>query len=154
MTTESRRRPSSIVAGLLLMGFGFLAILSIGLPILVVGVFVLVAGLTGAHRERPGTFWSLAAGIGAFFAGYVLVAPLSCSSRGVVVDPDQAATGEAVTGDTVGATTCTNLLGIDYSGGPDYRPPLWPAGTAAAGSAAVVGIVTRRVVVERHEGGR
>lgn len=147
MAARRRIRPGWIAVGLVLIAFGCLAIFSIGLPILVAGALVLVAGLTDAHRERPDAFWPLAAGMGALFVGYVLVAPLSCTSRAeAVVD------GQPVGDQPVGATACTNLLGIDYSGGPGYDPPLWPAGAAAAGSAFVAGAASRRLMAGRQKG--
>jgi hypothetical protein len=46
----------------------------------------------------------------------------------------------------VGRTTCTNVLGIDYSGGGGYQPTLVPALVVALIAAGVVGLVTRRAL--------
>jgi hypothetical protein len=131
--SASRTRPVVVVVGLVLVGFGVLAIFSVGLPILVAGVFVLVAGVSDAPRRRPRAFWSSAAGLAGLFTGYVLVTPASCTSGAVARD-----NGRSVPA----ATHCSNVLGIDYSGGAGYNPPLWPAllvgGGVGTGAAAVV----------------
>ncbi|MPZ89949.1 MAG: hypothetical protein GEU81_18255 [Nitriliruptorales bacterium] len=134
MAAQHRFRPGYVAAGIVLMVFGFISIFTIGVPILVAGVIVLVAGLTDAHRRRPRVFWPVVAAIAALFVGYVLVAPLSCTSQAVVRE----------SGEDVGATSCTNLVGIDYSGGLGYNPPLWPAVAVGGGGAALAGAATRR----------
>lgn len=132
-----------VLAGILLTGFGFLAILSIGMPFFVIGVLLFAAGVTGVHRTNPGIFWPLINAIIVFFAGYVLVAPLACTSSAVdVLNGDGSSSG-------VASTRCSNLIGIDYAGGISYDPPLWPAALTALGAAAITVPVTRWRIRER-----
>lgn len=132
------------VAGALVAGFGYLAIFTIGLPIVVMGLLILVAGLTDAHRQHPTTFWPVTVGLAAFFAGAIIIAPLSCTSRAVAIEDAEApAAGDPSSRASMGTTECTNLVGIDYTGGPDYNPPLWPALLAGAASGVLLGTVTR-----------
>jgi hypothetical protein len=110
----------------ILVVFGFLAIPSIGLPFLTLGITLLVLG---RWRGQPRTFWPPLVGFLSFFVGFVLIAPVSCS------------TTATASGDLGAFTTCSNILGLNYSGGGSYNPPLWPAlavglVTAAAGTAA------------------
>lgn len=142
-TRRTEVRWGLVVGGILLMGFGFLAILSIGMPFFVVGCLLFVAGVTGVHRTNPGIFWPLINAIVVFFAVYVLVAPLACTRSAIeVLNGDGSSAG-------VATTSCSNLLGIEYSGGISYDPPLWPAVVAAVTAAAVTLPVTRRVVHQR-----
>ena len=132
-----------VIGGVLLMGFGFLAILSIGMPFFVVGCLLFVAGVTGVHRTNPGIFWPLINALMVFFAVYVLVAPLACTSSAIeVLNGDGSSSG-------VATTRCSNLLGIDYSGGLSHDPPLWPAVVSAVGAAAITIPVTRWRIRER-----
>ncbi len=134
-------RPAYVTAGVVLVGLGVLAIFTIGLPVLVAGLILLVDGFTNAHRRWPRVFWPIVVGIAVLFVGYVLVAPLSCTSEAVARE----------SGHAVGATSCTNLVGIDYSGGPGYNPPLWPALLAGVAGGAIAGAVTR---LSLADGGR
>ena len=114
---------------LLLIAFGFVAILSIGAPFFFVGITMAVLS---PFRGRPRIYWSGMGGVLGLIAGYVLVAPLSCTAT---------ASGA---GD-IGHTTCTNLLGIDYSGTGVYNPPLVPALLAGLGTAVLVGYLSWRL---------
>ena len=49
----SYRRTALVASGVLLVGLGVLAILSIGFPILIAGVLALVAAATSAPRPAP-----------------------------------------------------------------------------------------------------
>jgi hypothetical protein len=89
-----------------LVAFGIVGILSIGAPFLLTGLVMLA--LT-RWRDRPYVIWPPLAGVWALVLGYVLVAPLSCSS-----------TAPAAT------TICTGLF-IRYHGGAVYNPSLVPA---------------------------
>jgi hypothetical protein len=113
---------------------GFIAIFSIGAPLLFTGVAMLVVG---RWRHRPAVAWPVLVGVWSFVLGYVLVAPLSCSTS--------AAPGDA------GRTTCSNVLGIDYSGTDVYNPSLIPALMAGLAAAAVGVVVTRQIT--RRTGG-
>jgi len=123
--------------------FGFLALLSIGAPFLLTGVAML---LVYPWRSRPSVLWPTLASIWALSATYVLVAPIGCSSTGgrqpAILGSPSPAIGRSV-------TTCTNLLGIDYSGGANYNPPLLPALLAGISVAIVVALLLRAVLVRR-----
>jgi hypothetical protein len=110
---------------------GVLGIFSIGMPLLLLGI-----ALTALARERGKAerFWPPLIGLALFVLGYVLVAPLGCTTSEVTFD-NGAGSG------VVGSTTCNNLLGIDYSGVGIYNPPLWPALVAATvmGALAFIG---------------
>jgi hypothetical protein len=97
-----------------LIAFGLLGLISIGLPFLLTGIAM--AALASRRSERT-ILWPVLIGIWAFVLGYVLIGPLGCAT-----------TSSAEPGRTVvEATSCGNLLGLDYSGGVGYEPPLLPA---------------------------
>jgi hypothetical protein len=124
--------PEAVVywaGGVALAVAGFLAIFSIGAPLLFTGVAMLVVG---RWRHRPAVVWPVLVGVWSFVLGYVLVAPLSCSTSA-------APPGEA------GRTTCSNVLGIDYSGTDVYNPSLCPARMAGLAAAAGGVVVTRQI---------
>lgn len=137
-----------VVVGALLTGLGYLTIFSIGLPVAVAGMLMVVAGLTGVHRQQPAVYWPVTVGLAAFFAGYALVAPLRCTSSAVAtVD------GVDHVAETAGTTECTNLLGIAYSGGAGYAPPLWPAVVAGGVGGLSLGWGTRQAMLRRRRVG-
>jgi hypothetical protein len=111
-----------------LVAFGFLALISIGLPFLLTGLAML---FLASRRSERATLWPTLIGIWAFVLGFVLIAPLGCAT-----------TSSAEPGQAVAATTsCGNVLGLDYSGGAGYTPPLLPAALVgiALGLAAALG---------------
>jgi hypothetical protein len=116
--------------------FGVAGVLSIGMPFLLTGLVML---LLLPWRRRGDILWPSIASIWGLTLGYVLVAPLSCSTS-------VAPSGSVLPmGDS--ATTCNGLL-FDYSGSSSYNPPLLPAllvGVAVALAAwiAVKALVTR-----------
>jgi membrane-bound ClpP family serine protease len=123
----------------LFVGFGYLGLLSIGAPFLLTGIALMVVS---PWRSRPEVLWPALVGVWAFVLGYVLVAPFGCTSTAI--------------SETVGSpravshTTCTNILGIDYSGTGIYNPSLVPAllaGVAAGGAGA---LATRILIVRRR----
>jgi hypothetical protein len=114
---------------------GFLAIFSIGAPLLLTGVAMLVLG---RWRHRPAVVWPVLVGLWSFVLGYVLVVPLDCSTS--ATPPGE-----------VGRTTCSNVLGIDYSGTGVYNPSLLPALMAGL-AAAVIGVVVTRQIIRRTGG--
>ena len=128
-----RRNPLGTTAywalAVLLVGFGYLALFSIGAPFLLTGAAMMVVS---PWRSRPEVLWPALVGVWAFVLGYLLVAPLACTSTGIAVT-----TGSPL---SVSHTTCTNILGIDYSGTGTYNPSLVPAllAAAAAGSAGIL----------------
>lgn len=141
MIERSRVRPLGVALGIVLVLLGFLAIFSVGFPILLAGLFVLLAATTGAHRRHPQVYWPLVAATSLFFVGYVLVAPLTCTSRATVVDGVE----------EVGGTSCTNVVGIEYGGGQDYAPPLWPAAIVGITAGALAGALTRRLISDPRQ---
>lgn len=98
-----------------LVAFGALAIFSIGLPFVLTGVAMLAVM---PWRQRPAVLWPAIVSPLAFTLGYVLIAPLGCTSSA------SSAAGET---SWPSFTTCSNLIGIDYSGFTPYDPPLAPA---------------------------
>ena len=83
----------------LLIVFGALAILTIGLPFLLLG---LMLAIVSQRRHETGV---VVAGVGAivgFMVGYILVAPTSCSTASSI--------------DGIEHRACTNILGFGYSG--------------------------------------
>src|SRR5437867_7778945 len=66
---------------LLFIGFGVIALASIGAPVLLVGVTLLVLR---SYRADPVVFWPPLVGVAGLVLGYVLIAPLQCSAGGGV----------------------------------------------------------------------
>jgi hypothetical protein len=101
-----------------LITFGFLAMLSIGRPFLLVGLALL---LLRPFRNRPAAFWPPLAAIIAWNVAFMAIAPMSCvATQRVDVD----SSGEST-------TVCSSLTGIVYSGRGVYNPPMDPANQAA-----------------------
>ncbi len=136
MPEHQRRWPVLLVGGML-VAFGMVAILTIGLPFLIGGAIVLVDAATGVRRRRPRLFWPTVAAVAGFFAGGVAVAPWSCTS-------EAAATSAGV---STASTTCRSLTGIRYAGGAGYDPPEWPGLSAGITVAVLAGAGTRRWIV-------
>jgi hypothetical protein len=132
MILDSRRYWLLVAA---LVVFGLLAIFSIGMPFLTLGITLVVLG---RWRCRPRIFWPPLAGVLSFFVGFVLIAPWSCT------------TTAAASGDPEAFTTCSNVLGLNYSGGGSYNPPLWPALVVGL-ALAVAGTAATRRVLRGHE---
>jgi hypothetical protein len=116
-------------AVVVLILFGMLAILSIGAPFLLLGI---VLAVLAPWRTRRGVLSTGVAATLGFLVGAVLVGPGGCTSSPIRVDQAQ----------TVGATTCTNLLGITYEGSGNYNPSLLPALLAGIAVAAIAGVTT------------
>ena len=98
-----------------LIGFGFLGILSIGLPLLLLGITLAI--LSQRRHETA----VIAAGVAAIFGftlGYILVAPLTCTMT------ERVTLGGTHSG---GRTVCSNILGLNYSGRGICNPSLLPA---------------------------
>jgi hypothetical protein len=103
-----------------LIGFGFLGMLSIGRPFLMVGLAML---LLSPFRTRPTVFWPPIAAIIAWNVGFFAIAPMSCTAT-QTVGAGSSAAGEST-------TVCSSLTGIIYSGRGIYNPSLEPANQAA-----------------------
>ena len=127
-----------------LVGFGSVAIFSIGAPFLLLG---LTLAVLAPFRTQRRVFWPVLFGVVGFVVGYVLVSPLSCTST---------TAGSAVLGGhhqvnlSSSETVCSSVLGFDYRGGGSYHPPLWP-GLAAGAALAAGGAVATRFVVRNRE---
>jgi hypothetical protein len=122
----------------LLTVFGFLGQFSMGAPFFLTGVAMLAVG---RWRHRPEILWSALVGVWAFVIGYILVAPLGCTST---VDAVLQGQPQALS-----HTTCTNALGIDYSGTGTYNPSLAPAFLAGLTIGVLGAFLTRRLLTRR-----
>jgi hypothetical protein len=111
----------------LLIGFGVLGLLSIGFPFLLLGIML---AIVSQRRHETGVVAAGDAAIVGFMVGYILVAPLSCTTSANSVDP-------------VEHTLCSNILGIDYSGTGIYNPSLPPGLLAGLVVAVLFGLGAR-----------
>jgi hypothetical protein len=114
----------------ILVAFGVLGILSIGLPFLLIGVVLLALG---PSRRRPERLWPPIVGVVVWTGTFVALVPTTCSVTG------RARVGGPVT--TVEA--CRNLLGFDPVGGQVT------ALLVASAAAIAVGISVRAFLVRR-----
>lgn len=124
-----------IFAGILIL-FGVITGFSIGLPFLFLGQ---VLAVLYPVRGKP-VFWAVIFGYLAFWAGFILVTPLSCTATAVSQVGSFRNSFEGP-----GHVICSNLLGIDYSGPMGYSPPRRFAFAAGLGSGSVVGFIVWRV---------
>jgi hypothetical protein len=133
-------RVGSIVywsAAVVLLLFGAVAIFSVGAPFFLTGIALLAVG---RWRHQPAVVWPVLLGIWAFVLGYVLLAPWTCTGTSV-----PASTGAVV----IERTSCTNVLGIEYSGGRLYDPSLLPAFLVGFALAIAVGLGARVLLTRR-----
>jgi hypothetical protein len=110
--------------------FGFLGMLSIGRPFLLVGLAML---LLGPLRRRPTAFWPPLAAVIAWNVAFLAIAPMSCTTTQTI------AVGSSGGGEPT--TLCSSLTGIVYSGRGLFNPSLEPANQAAWVFAAVSFVV-------------
>ena len=143
MTSEvsmETRSAGSVVYWMLvvaLIAFGFLGLLSIGFPFLLLGITL---AILSQRRHETGVIASGVAAVVGFTLGYILVAPLSCTTSG-------AGPG------SVSRTVCANVLGINYSGVGPYNPSLVPG--LLAGIVLAIGFALgARWLAPRIAGGR
>jgi hypothetical protein len=120
-----------------LIAFGLLGLISIGLPFLLTGIAM--AALAPRRADRT-ILWPTLIGIWGFVLGYVLTGPIGCATT------SSAEPGSSV----VESTSCGNVLGLDYSGGAGYEPPLLPAALAAVVLGAAAALLARWWL-RRHE---
>lgn len=113
---------------LVLVALGLIGLLTLGTLFLPLGFAIVVLA---SHRARPDVFWPGVAAVVLAILGYLLVAPLGCTATAVSLG--QSAQSH---------TTCSSVLGLDYSGTGDYNPSLWPAVIAGFLSGAVGGAMT------------
>lgn len=128
------------VLAAVLVAFGYLALFSIGAPFVLTGLAMIVVG---RWRRNPAVVWPALIGVWAFVVGYVLVAPLGCTTSG---GPAPALRG-ASSSPALSHTVCTNILGIDYSGTGIYNPSLIPGLLAGLAVAILAVALTRRLLV-------
>ena len=129
----------ALAVGLVL--FGFVGLFSIGAPFLLTGLAMLVCF---PWRRRPDILWPTLSGVWGLTLGYILVAPLSCTSSNAAT-----ATPTGSVSSTMGTTTCSGLL-LDYSGGPSYNPPLLPALLVGLTMAAASVVLVRMAFTRRR----
>jgi hypothetical protein len=129
---------AALAVGLVL--FGIVGLFSIGAPILLTGLVMLVCF---PWRRRPDILWPALAGVWSLTLGYILVSPLSCTGTATATaTPAGTATVRMAT------TTCNGLL-LDYSGGPSYNAPLLPALLFGLAMAALSAVLVRMVFARR-----
>jgi hypothetical protein len=104
-----------VAIALILIVFGYLALFSIGWPFALTGILMLA--LIG-QRHRPNVLAPALAWPWVFTLGYLLVAPIGCTTSATAVPAGAPA--------VAGSTRC-NALFLTYAGGPHYEPPLLPA---------------------------
>jgi hypothetical protein len=119
-----------VVVGLLMV-FGTVTGFSIGVPFLLLG-FVL--GVLSPWRRDVRVMAPAIAAVVGLVAGYVLVAPLGCTTTSTATTT-RTGTGESF-------TTCSNLVGINYSGSGLYNPSLLPALLAGLATGVVAAGLT------------
>jgi hypothetical protein len=117
-----------------LCALGFVAIFSVGAPLFLTGIAMLVASPWRGRRE---IIVPIVAAPWAFTLTYVLLAPLSCTST-------------SSAGPLLSRTECSNVLGIDYRGGGAYDPPLLPALLTGLAVAGLTVLVLRRFLARRR----
>jgi hypothetical protein len=122
-----------------LLGFGFLAQFSIGVPFFLLG---LVLAVLFPFRHRVGVVAAGVASVIGFTAGYLLVAPLGCTSTDIA----------RLNGvhSVIGRTTCNSLLGWNYSGRGVYNPSLLPSLLTAMVAATIFATVVYRSLRSFH----
>ena len=119
--------------------FGIVGIFSIGMPFLLLGITL---ALVAPWRTQPAVLWPAVTAVVAFVAGFVLVTPLGCSTS----PSAPSAPSSDLPAQT---TTCTNVLGIDYSGPGLYNPSQWPALLAGLALSALAAATVRAIVRRR-----
>jgi hypothetical protein len=117
--------------------FGFLGILSIGVPFLVLGIALVVLS---PYRARPVIFWPPLVVIVVFFVAFILTAPLYCS----------VSSGPLLPGGSTGvvAESCSSILLPDTSG---PAPSVWRYVVIAGAAGAVGGVVARLWLKNRQQ---
>ena len=112
--------------------FGIAGLFSIGAPFLLTGIVMLACF---PWRRRREVLWPAISGVWGLTLGYVLLAPIGCST-GVTSE------GLRMGFVSTAATTTCNGVFFDYSGGASYNPPLLPALLVGllVGAVAMVGV--------------
>jgi hypothetical protein len=110
----------------IILVIGFLS-LSVGLPLITIGLALVVLAPLLARRE---IYWSVLSGVIAFNVVYIGLAPGGCTTY----------TGSEP--ELFGRIGCENFLGLDYSGYGDYAPPF----LLALGAGLLAGLVVWLIV--------
>jgi hypothetical protein len=133
------RMASYIAVAIALALFGYLALFSIGFPFLLTGLLMLALMPLRRRSEVmvPAVLWPWV-----FTLGYVLVAPLGCTTSAVPMIANGV-------GDVEGMTRC-NALFFTYAGDGSYSPPLWPALLFGGALATGVALLVRRSIRRRR----
>lgn len=130
-----RRTWGYVALALGLVLFGIAGLFSIGMPFLLTGLAMIVCFPWRRHHD---IIWPALAGVWGLTLGYILVAPLRCTSSARAV-------GGVLSAEE---TTCNGLI-FDYSGGPSYNPPLLPAFLVGLASAAAAALLVRMAITRR-----
>lgn len=126
-----------------LVGFGSLALFSVGAPFLLLG---LTLAVLWPFRRRPQVFWPWLLGVMGFVVGYIVVAPLGCTASAV----SMAGMGQPTNVPADGArVVCSSVFGLPYAGMTPYEPPTWPALLAGVSFALALGWTTRLILRRR-----
>lgn len=126
------------------VAFGSVAIFSVGAPFFLTGVVMLAVG--GWRRDWAVVLWPALVAVWAFAVGYVLVAPLGCTTSSTLSVAVTALPG-ALSSSVPSHTVCTNILGLDYSGTGSYNPSLLPGLLAGLVAAAIAAVLTRMLLL-------
>jgi hypothetical protein len=130
---------------LALIAFGFVGMLSIGRPFLLVGLAMLVLA---PLRGRPILFWPPLAAVVAWNIAFMAIAPSMCTTSQTI------GAGNPRTGLGESTTVCSNLIGITYRGTGTYNPSLEPANQVALVLAVATFLLVLVVLIAPRRAGR
>ncbi|MDP8956077.1 MAG: hypothetical protein M3N24_03845 [Actinomycetota bacterium] len=130
----------------LLFAVGFVGMLSIGAPFLLLGATL---ALLNPYRNQPRVFWPWLVGVVGFIGGYIVIAPLGCTASAVSATRMGEPARIAVERSEV---VCSSVFGLPYSGTVPYEPPMWPAFLAGLTLAVALGWTTRLIFLKRSRG--
>jgi hypothetical protein len=125
------------ILALLVTGFGFVTGFSIGQPIFLLGLTLLVLG---RWRRKPRVFWPGLLGVVGFNLGFLLTAPLTCTATSIVLGPT--------------VVECRGVLGSMRLPDGIMNPSLEPAIRAGLASAFVISAGTAAIQALRARSGR
>ena len=129
-----RRGIAYHVVAVVLIAFGVLGILSIGLPFLVGGVLLLALA---PNRHRPEILWPPLAALAAWTATYAVAAPWGCSQT---ISSTNGAAGSTT---MVGKEICRTAFGVGVGNG------LAEPALVASAAAGIVFAITRVALVRQ-----
>jgi hypothetical protein len=138
VTDTTRPRSSDYwIVVVVLVSFGMVAIFSIGIPFLLLG---LTLAVVGPWRDRPTVLWPAIAAVVGFVVGALATLPWFCGSSVAPVPPGSR--------HIAGTGNCSTVLGLFHYGTatPSYLPGL----AVAMGSAIIAAVVVHRVVEKKN----